>query len=169
MKNADTLKPSLRKRQKRRDKRMHEELIECYRVGGRWQGNKRKGYDKSHANNPDNYRKKEGIKLRSGGTKCQTDNLQPLLRFLAKNEGKFWNKVYQQLCQRMDKNSVLGQHVFDHISDFVHTKVSIENGKILSVGKWGGQNELTSFWHPVFYVHPKSGQLLKVKNKRIII
>ncbi|MFY0593127.1 hypothetical protein [Roseivirga sp.] len=168
MKNIDTLRPSLRKRQKRRDKRMHEELIECYRVGGRWQGNKRKGYDKAIAKNPDNYRKHEGIKLRSGGTKLQTDNLQPLIRFLAKNEGKFWNKVYGILCQKMNKNGVLGQHVFDHISGFVHTKVSIESGKIISIGPWGGQRELTSYWHSVFYVHPKSGQLLKVKSKRII-
>lgn len=165
MKSIDTLKPSLRKRQKRRDKRMHEELIECYRVGGRWQGNKRKGYDKCHANNPDNYRQKEGMKLRSGGTKCQTDNLKPMVQFLEKHRGKYWNKVYSALCKRMDKNTLLGQHLIDHLFDFVETKVTIESGRIIGHSGYQGPRELTSFWSPQYYVHPKSGQLLKVKKK----
>ncbi|MCE7996588.1 MAG: hypothetical protein HEP71_31755 [Roseivirga sp.] len=165
MDHSGTLKPSLRKRQKRRDKRLHEELIECYRGGG---GNlkKKKGYQKNARNNDfENEKQKEGIKARSGGIKYQCDNLKPLIRFLEKHEGKYWNKVYSQLCKKMDKNTLLGQHVFDHLEDFVETKVKIEEGKVIGQDRWGGPQELISYWHPKFYVHPKSGQLMRVKKK----
>lgn len=167
MKNVDTLKPSLRKRQKRRDKRLHEELIECYR-GRTWQLDKRKGYQKNAKNNDfENEKKKEGIKARSGGWKEQRDNLAPLIRLLEKSQGKYWNKVYAQLCKKMDKKTLLGQHLFDHLNDFVFTKVYIENGKVMGQRKWGGIEQLSSYWYPQFYVHPKSGQLIKAKKIRI--
>lgn len=165
MKHSDTLKPSLQKRQKRRDKRMHEELIECYR-GGSWGLNKKKGYQKNAKNNDfENEKKKEGIKARSGGWKYQRDNLKPLIRFLEKHEGKYWNKVYSQLCKKMDKKTVLGQHLFDHLFDFVEVKVSLEKGKVMGHTRWGTPQEFVSYWYPQFYVHPKSGQLMRVKKK----
>lgn len=163
--DTDTLKPSLRKRQKRRDKRLHEELIECYR-GRSWGKNKKKGYQKNARNTDfENEKQKEGIKARSGGTKYQCDNLKPLIRFLEKHEGKYWNKVYSQLCKRMDKNTLLGQHVFDHLEDFVETKVTLEDGKVIGNNRWGSPEELVYYWYPRFYVHPKSGQLMRVKKK----
>ena len=169
MDNLDMLKPSKRKRQKRRDKRLHEELIECYRSGGRWTGKKGKGYDKNQVGNEFQYSpKSEGIKKRSGGTKWQNDNLQPLIRYLDKNTGKYWNKVYSGLCKKMDKNSVIGQHLFDHLFDFVHVNVYIEDKKVMGPGRFGGKHyELSSTrWWPAFYVHPKSGVLMKAKIKK---
>ena len=166
MDNLNMLKPSKRKRQKRRDKRMHEELIECYRRNG-GAGNKAKGYDKRQVGTEFQFSpKQEGIKARSGGYKWQTDNLAPLIRFLDKNTGKYWNKVYSQLCKKMNKNGVLGQHVFDHLLDFVHTKVYIEDKKVMGPGRFGGTHyELYSTrWWPTFYVHPKSGVLMKAKT-----
>lgn len=167
MNNLEMLKPSKRKRQKRRDKRLHEELIECYRHGRGWP-NKAKGYDKRQVGSDFQYaRKQESIKFRSGGgTKWQNDNLSPLIRFLEQNQGKNWDKIYSCLCQTMSKNSLLGQHLFDHLFDFVETKVYFEDGKIMGCG-WGRPMELISWsrW-PQFYVHPETGQLLKVKKKR---
>ncbi len=145
---------------------MGEELIECYRNGGYWTGNKRKGYDKNLKEKDfEGAMNKESIKIRSGGTKMQTDNLKPLIRFLEKHQGKFWNKVYAELCQKMDKKTLLGQHLFDHLDDFVETTVTIESGKIIGHGRWGQRQELISYYYPRFYVHPKSGQLMKVKKK----
>ena len=169
MGNIDMLKPSLRGRQKRRDKRLHEELIECYRGGGHWQGNRKKGYEKNAKNTDyENAPKKEGIKVRSGDTKWQDDNLGPLIRFLEKNEGQFWDKVYSKLCQQMDKSNVIGQHLFDHMEDFVETNVFFENGRLMVNTSWGPEELGTRhfWWRAQFYVHPKSGQLLKVKRKK---
>ena len=136
------VKPSKRRRQKRRDKRLHEELIECYR-GGRWGGKREKGYKKRRIGKEYQFSpKQEPIKIRSGGTKYQTDNLQPLIRFLNKNTGKYWDKVYAQLCQGMNKDSLLGQHLFDHLFDFVETQVYIEKGKIIGCSSYGGPREL---------------------------
>ena len=166
MNQVDMLKPSKRERQKRRDKRLKEELIECYRYGSS-DPTKRKGYKKRFVGQDfEKARNKEGIKLMSGGWKTQTDNLNPMIRFLEKSQGKFWDKVYSELCRTMDKNSVLGQHVFDHMWDFVVKDVYIENGRIYGFNKWGEEGELmSSRWRPRYYVHPKSGVLLKVKKR----
>ena len=167
MENLEMLKPSKRKRQKRRDKRMDEELIECYRTKTWQNSSKVKGYDKRIVGNQYQWAcSKEKMKTRSGGYKCQTDNLKPLVRYLESKQGKFWDKVYSELCKKMDKNTLLGQHLFDHLMDFVATDVYIESGRIMSLNSWGGINELFSGFYPQFYVHPKSGVLLKVKKKR---
>ncbi len=168
MGNLDMLKPSKQKRQKRRDKRLHEELIECYRAGGGWIDKTVKGYQKRKVGNEYQYSpKQERMKVRSGGEKYSTDNLQPLLRFLDKNTGKYWDKLYSELCKKMSKDSLLGQHLFDHLSDFVETNVYKENGKLMVNGRWGSVHELgTGFWCPEFYVHPVSGVLLKIKKKK---
>ena len=160
------LKPSIRTVQKRRNKRMGEELIECSRGGGS-SGERAKGYNKKRIGNDFRFSDKhEGMKVRSGGSKYQTDNLQPLVRFLRSNIGKHWDKVYSELCQRLDKKTMLGQHVFQHLFDFVETKVYISEGKIFRISGWGGERELTSFKRPGFYVHPKSGVLMLVKQKK---
>lgn len=168
MKSRDLqmIKPSLRRRQKRRDKRMHEELIECYRKGD--MKGKKKGYRK--LNSPQNWDtslKNERIKWMKSETKCLDDNLGPLIRFLESKKGKYWDKVYSELCQRMDKKSVIGQHLFDHLMDFVYTNVYVVNGKVYSMNWRQGEHELkSSRWWPMFYVHPKSGVLVKVKKRR---
>lgn len=168
MGNLEMLKPSKRKRQKRRDKRLHEELIECYRVGGRWTGRAQKGYYKKQVGNEYEFSPKhEGIKVMSGGTKYQTDNLQPLIRFLDKNQGKYWDKVYSKLCRKMSKHSVIGEHLFDHLFDFVETRAFYEDGRLMVISAWGGVKELAgNSWYPQFYVHPESGVLLKVKRRK---
>lgn len=165
MNNLEMLKPSKRKRQKRRDKRMDEELIECYR-SKYWKSSKEKGYDKRKVGLGFQYAaQKERMKLRGGGTHSQTDNLKPLIRYLQSKEGKYWNKVYSELSQKMDSNSLLGQHLRDHLMDFVSTQVFIDSGRIMTMGRWGGIYELISGFYPKFYVHPISGVLLKVKKK----
>lgn len=167
MKSQDLqmVKPSLRKRQKRRDKRMHEELIECYRKGGHIKED-RPGYQT--LNRKDDFkwaRNKEGMKFMIIDPKDQCDNLGPLIRFLESKKGKFWDKVYSELCEKMDKKSVTGQHLFDHLMEFVYTDAYIVNGKVYSMKFRAGQCELISYWYPKYYVHPKSGVLIRVKRK----
>ncbi|WP_020530232.1 hypothetical protein [Flexithrix dorotheae] len=167
MDNLKQLKPSLRKRQKRRDKRMNEELIECYRLG--WRVKTQKGYNKKMVGKDFEFSpKQESIKIKGGNSKMLNDNLSPLIRFLDKRVGKYWDKVYAELCEKMDKNSLLGQHLESHLFDFVATKVEIENKKVYKLGNFGGRTELASFsrW-PRFYVHPKSKVLLKAKKRKI--
>ena len=164
MKNLDYLKPSLQKRQKRRDKRLGEEVIECYRGGSRVKN--KNGYKNRIKKNEYAHAKKhEGIKyMHEGGTKWLNDNLEPLTRFLNTHQGKNWNKLYSELCRKLDKRTLPGIHVFNHLWDFVHTDVVIKNKKVYYLG-FNGYTELigTERW-PKFYVNPVTGQLVKAKT-----
>jgi len=143
---------------------MDEELIECYRSG--WKTKKLKGYKRKYVGRDFEYaRKQEGMKFRNGGTRYQTDNLQPLIRFLHSKVGKYWDKVYAELCEKMDKSTMLGKHLFDHLSELVETRAYFENGKIMG-NRRGKPEELASRWWPQFYVHPKNGILMKVKRNK---
>ncbi|MFT3937128.1 MAG: hypothetical protein QM726_26185 [Chitinophagaceae bacterium] len=156
------LKPSLQKRQKRRDKRLDEELIECYR-GGRGGPKRFKGYRKMiEANGYERALKHEGIKFMHGDTKYFNDNLQPLIRLLESKTGKYWNKVFSEINARLDRSTVSGEHVFNHLFDFVQTKVVIKNKKIIGTDRSGRPMQVLAWsrW-PMFYVHPKTGVLHK--------
>ena len=158
------LKPSLQRPRKRRDKRLDEELIECYRHGAR--SKQKKGYkNKLKRNLYEHAPMHESIKyMHGGGTKYFNDNLEPMIRFLNSMVGKNWNKVHATLCSRLSKRTVAGLHVFNHLYDFVHVNTCIEGNKIFYY--WFGQyQELLSRekW-PQFYVNHKTGQLMKAKS-----
>lgn len=158
------LKPSLHKRQKRRDKRLDEEVIECYRHGDRIK--RSKGYNKMTTRNQFEHAKKhESIKFMHGRTRYFNDNLRPLIRLLESKRGKYWNKIYSEICSKLDRTTVSGEHVFNHLFDFVQTKVTIENEKVVGADSSGRTIQIlsTSGW-PAFYVHPKSGVLHKAKK-----
>ena len=130
MDNLQYLKPSLQHRQKRRDKRLDEELIECYRRGTR--SKQMKGYkNKLKRNLYGHAPLHESIKYKhGGGTKYFNDNLEPMKRVLISNVGKNWNKVHARLCSQLSKKTVPGLHVFNHLYDYVYEKTFIEEGKV---------------------------------------
>ena len=88
MEHLQYLKPSLWKRQKRRAKRLDEELIECYRSGMR--SKQMKGYNNKYKRNQYEFAlARESMKFRhGGGTKHFSDNLEPLQRYLLSHVGK---------------------------------------------------------------------------------
>lgn len=162
------LKPSLLKRQKRRDKRMGEEVIECYRKG--WRTKHGKGYVKrTRAENWDDLGSREGIKARHcSARRGQTDNLEPMIRYLRSHVGKHWDGVYSDLCRSLDGNSMTGQHVIHHLRHFVHVNVVKVEGKWITQDGWQPGELEYSPWsrRPMFYVHPKSGVLMEVKKRK---
>lgn len=161
------LKPSLQRRQKRRDKRMDEEVIECYRTG--WRTKHAKGYLKHARATPPDTGTHEGMKRRHGwGTRSVNDNLEPLIRYLRSHVGQHWDKVYSDLCRSLDTSTVTGQHVIDHLKQMVHMNV-VKDGKRLITHDGRQPRELQSsiwFHFPEFYVHPKSGVLMLLKRPK---
>ena len=108
------------------------------------------------------------MKLRSGGgTKFLNDNLSPLTRFLESKLGKHWDKIYSELCHKMDPNSMTGQHLIEHLMWYVELNVEIRDGRVYGLDGTGGRYEL--YWYsarsPTYYVHPKTGCLVKPKRK----
>ena len=163
MEQLQYLKPSILKRQKRRDKRLGEEVIECYRRGSR--STKMKGYNKKFLKDEyEHAHQHESIKfIHAGGTKYFNDNLEPLRRFLLSQVGKNWDKTHSKLCSQLNKNTVNGLHVFNHLFDFVKVKTFVEDRKIY-YQSFTGIIELksTEKW-PRFYIDHKTGQLRKAK------
>jgi len=87
-----------------------------------------------------------------------TDVLGPLRRFLRKNVGHPWDKIYSELCRGLDRRKVTGLHIFQHVEDFVEKNCWFVNGKPYSMG-WGGGFPVR--W---FYIHPRTGLLCEAPD-----
>lgn len=92
-----------------------------------------------------------------------TDNLRPLGRFLLKNVGRPWSKVYSEVCENLNTNSTVHQHVLDHLKQMVTVDVVMVDGKPYSKPRYRhGLEPMTSsakdsFWS--LYVNPDTGLL----------
>lgn len=153
-------KPSRANRQKRRDKRLHEEVIECRRRGGG--DSNKKCRTKGRIKRGQRERLSGDMPFRvSIGEKHKNtffdDNLEPLRRFLQQSVGRHWDDVYSELSQKLDRSTVTGLHVFQHLEHYIHTSPDEEfnpenyTSRKTGVGGW-------------FRIHPKTGILLTGKN-----
>lgn len=90
-----------------------------------------------------------------------SDSLNPLFGILLKNVGRPWDKVYSELCAGLDRRSVSGLHVFQHMKDYVETKTFIgPDGSVWAYDRGGDSGPISSYWKDgSFYVHPKTGLL----------
>lgn len=97
------------------------------------------------------------------------ENLNPLRRYLEKNAGRPWDKVYSEICERINPNSAVQNHILQHVYDFVESKTFMEDdGKVYYrfPYMWGRQvSEPIEKSYKRLYVHPKNGLLLKIKKK----
>jgi len=97
------------------------------------------------------------------------ENLNPLFRYLNKQAGRPWNKVYSEICEQIRPSSATQLHILQHINDIVETKVIIVDGVAChkSMPYWSRQNR-TEFVpirgrgngsYKQMYACPKSGLL----------
>ena len=147
-------KPSRHLRQKHRDKRLAEELIECRRYCGgdtnkktrekgatkRKQNNERLGYHPPY----------EPICIQRRAH--FSDNLEPLERFLRSNVGRPWSVVYSELKGQLDGGSVTGQHVIQHLQDYMGRGCCYRG----EVQQYRSRNDGVSLR---FAIHPDTGLL----------
>jgi hypothetical protein len=88
-----------------------------------------------------------------------TDVLNPLVRFLASNVGRPWDKVYSELCAGLDKRKTTGLHIFQHLKHMVEINCYFgEDGRIYACD-WGQEHEVRGF-----YVHPRSRLLCETRR-----
>jgi hypothetical protein len=80
-----------------------------------------------------------------------SDLLGPLRRYLRKQVGRPWNKVWSEIVRNLDSRSLSGQHIFDHIRWEVEQHVFLRPDGNLYRNRW---SELV----PVsgLYVHPST-------------
>jgi hypothetical protein len=86
------------------------------------------------------------------GEKVLNENLAPLRRFLMRQVGRPWDKVYSEIAARLRADNTVQQHVRDHLEDFV----AIRARKGISTGYRRGDDVL--WWQPL-YVDPRDGIL----------
>lgn len=102
-------------------------------------------------------RKRESIR-RAGrkDRKYLNENLAPLRRFLRANVGRPWNKVYSEVCERINRDSAVQLHVWQHLTWEVCTNPYVIDGAVRpSAWRWYR-----------FYVEPKTGLLRENKQWR---
>lgn len=93
---------------------MHEVLIERPRGGLRLKtsrGNKPSA--REWTGSEDDYA--HSYRPRQHRTKHFDDLLSPLKRWLRRQVGRPWNKVWSELCSGIDTRSVVGQHLLQHV------------------------------------------------------
>src|SRR5258706_2010606 len=81
------------------------------------------------------------------------ENLAPLQRYLARQVGRPWNKVYSEICRTIDTRSAIGMHVLQHLGDLVTIDVFIADGVLL------GRRYCDVRPVSGLYVHPVTGLL----------
>jgi hypothetical protein len=111
---------------------------------------------------PDDLPTKIGMKRHVEVTRTRSkwlnENLAPLRRYLAKQVGRPWNKVYSEICANLDADHAVKQHVRDHLEDFVAYRLGVGRD-----GEWLDSVGFLSLrdmrWHQPFYVDPVDGLL----------
>lgn len=139
-------------------KDMFKVIVERPRRGGGFSSERRTQIDEDS-------RTHESLRWRHCSRKWLNENLRPLERYLEKQVGRPWDKVYSELSQGIDRRSTVQQHVHEHVGDFVAVTVVAIDGKPHATARWGDPRPLADRWAPRFYVEPRTG-LLQVNTWR---
>jgi hypothetical protein len=89
-----------------------------------------------------------------GDRKELNENLTPLRRYLERQVGRPWDKVYSEIAAHLRVDSTVQQHVRDHLSDFVAVKPRRLNHGWHSIGG-------ADLWWQRLYVDPITGLLCR--------
>lgn len=105
----------------------------------------------------DELRSHEGIRVphvRNWGGKVLNENLAPLRRYLERQVGRPWNKVYAEISAHLRPASAVQQHVRDHLHHFV----AVAPRRIHFPMR---QRAGTDIWAQPFYVDRRTGLLCR--------
>lgn len=92
---------------------------------------------------------------RKAPSKCFSDRLGPLRRYLAKQVGRPWSKIEGEFRKALDTRTVIGRHLWDHALREVELECRI--------GADGRPVRLNGYPIRYLYVHPRTGLLLRPK------
>jgi hypothetical protein len=82
------------------------------------------------------------------------ENLAPLRRYLDRQVGRPWNKVYAEISAHLRPTNATQQHVRDHLRDYVN----ITPRRIHTPMR---QRPGTDIWPQPYYVDPRTGLLCR--------
>lgn len=140
---------------------MPKVIVERPRRGGGWLRKGRPLRDDDLALSEFEVRSRD--RKRGYYTKELNENLAPLKRYLEKQVGRPWNKVWSEVCENLKPSNTVQQHVRDHIPDFVAIKTSLKDGEVWVHGRYGDPTPLKTAYVKL-YVDPKSGLIRRNKH-----
>lgn len=144
---------------------MAKVIVERPRLGTRQK--MRKGYRKQWRKlAPEDWPKRERISEHKGKTKWFNEHLGPLRRYLCKQAGRPWDKVFSEICENIRLDSVVQNHLRGHVFDFVAIDVIEINGVLCHASGWFRGRPLTTSRWALLYVCPKTGILRRIKSKQ---
>jgi hypothetical protein len=88
--------------------------------------------------------------------KCLNENLAPLRRYLRSQVGRPWNKVYSEIRERINPDSAVQLHIWQHLMEYVCTDPHVITGDVGDVAYHGFRRPLRYF---AYYVDPRCGLL----------
>jgi hypothetical protein len=140
---------------------MDKIIVERPRLGG---GRARKGRPAREIEEaPKSIGMMRAAKLK-GDYKTLNENLTPLRRYLEKQIGRPWNKVWSEISAHLKPKSAVQQHVRDHVPDFVGVKSTVLDGEVWVHGRYSVAALKDS--HVRLYVDPRSGLLRRNPHRR---
>jgi len=66
--------------------------------------------------------------------KSLNENLRPLARYLERQVGRPWNKVYGEMRAVMDGRNAVQRHIFEHLGQYVAVHTRIVEGDLVDSG-----------------------------------
>ena len=96
--------------------------------------------------------------VRNWGGKVLNENLAPLRRYLERQVGRPWDRVYAEISAHLRPTSAVQQHVRDHLHDFV----AVAPRRLANQLR---QRPGSDLWHQPFYVDRRTGLLCRTKRK----
>jgi hypothetical protein len=147
---------------------MHKVIVECYRHG---RGPEKHGRRANLAR--DDLPVRQGMRAAHVNRTFFGENLGPLRRWLQSNVGRPWDKVYGEACQVIRPDSVVRNHIKVHLLEMVRRHTFLRDDEVWCFHDWPlfghglevPVTEACTAGKP-FYVHPKSGLLLRAKPRR---
>jgi hypothetical protein len=90
----------------------------------------------------------------AGESKELNENLAPLRRYLERQVGRPWNKVYAEIAAHLCADNTVQQHVRDHLGDFVAVKPRRRAGSYF-IYPGEGKERFCRLWYQPLYVDEK--------------
>jgi hypothetical protein len=134
------------------------------RIKGKPKGLRRRQQRLGHEGMP----RREGMKRRcNGNSKSLNEHLGPLRRYLLSQVGRPWDKVFADICQHINRNSAVQDHVRDHVDDYVIVHALLVDGVPCRGKPWGYGTPIHEWAYRGFplYVCPKTGILRRTKDR----
>lgn len=97
--------------------------------------------------------------------KSLNDHLAPLRRYLDKQVGRPWNKVWSEICAEAPAHSILGSHLRRHVFDYVAHNTMLIDGALYYADHCRRPERLRPRFPP-YYADPANGLLRRNRAKR---